>query len=118
MGEVIKELKEVNQNLREANEKKGERRTDQYQRGRVAVGWAAGPPDFSAVKTYICAGFQTSSSTCARADDSDPLGLENLQRVLRERPDPSPLERFPPADLAGAGVYALYTLGSSNVMPQ
>jgi hypothetical protein len=44
-------------------------------------------------------------------DSFDPLGLENLQRVLRERLEKSSPERFPPAAFTGAGVYALYYVG-------
>lgn len=41
----------------------------------------------------------------------NPLGLETLQRVLRERLEAARIDEFPPADFVGAGVYALYYVG-------
>jgi Eco29kI restriction endonuclease len=48
----------------------------------------------------------------ARPTDAfDPLSLVSLQKALREQLEQSGLERFPPADFRGAGVYALYYIG-------
>ncbi|MBB2944597.1 hypothetical protein FB565_004330 [Actinoplanes lutulentus] len=48
-------------------------------------------------------------------DAFDPLSLDSLQKVIRERLEGVQPEQFPPDDFLGAGVYALYYVGDFDL---